>query len=83
MPPTRKTFRKRLKDEGQNLLIELIQLAGFLLILKAGEVLVQWLFHDALVFGIFPKAWLFDAGDVGLIFCFCWRSCVQLLRRKE
>jgi hypothetical protein len=78
-----KSFRARLKEEGQSLLIELIQLAGFLFILKAGEVLVRWLFHDALVFGVLPKEWLFDAGDIGLIFCFCWRSCTRLLRRND
>jgi hypothetical protein len=76
------TFRRRLLEEGQNLLLESIQLIGFLVILKMGELFVRLLFRDALVFGLFPKGWLFDLGDIGLVACFTWRAGLRLLGRE-
>ncbi|NYF51201.1 hypothetical protein [Tunturiibacter gelidoferens] len=73
------TFKAELLHEGQNFLLEFIQLLGFLLILKVGEFLVGLLFHSAFVFGRFPKEWLFDAGDIGLVACFSLRACLRLL----
>jgi hypothetical protein len=78
-PPRRRTFRKRLQDEGESILIELIQLIGFILVLWAGEALVRWTVGDVLLFGKFPMRWLFDAGHIGMVCCFTFRVCRQLL----
>ncbi len=79
---SKKTFKKRLLEEAESQLLEFLQLIGFIVSLKFGEILVGWLFKDDLVFGVFKKSYLFDAGDVGLIFCFCKRSGQRLLGRE-
>ncbi len=75
---SRLKFEKRLRREGENLLIELVQVIGFILVLFLGQLLVHSLFGGKKLFDAFPTEWLFEAGDVGLVACFSIRGCIRL-----
>lgn len=72
------SFVQRLGREGEYLLIELVQLTGFIVILFLGQLLVHLLFGGKKLFDAFPAEWVFESGDVGLVICFSVRSCLRI-----
>ena len=65
------------------MLIEFINVVGFILILFLGQLLVHWLFGGKKLFDLFPTEWLFELGDVGLVTCFSIRGCMRLFGGDE
>lgn len=72
-------FGRRLQRIAEDFVIEFVQLFGFILILSLGERAVHRFFGDSRAFGIVPMEWFFQAGDIGLVLCFSFRACKQLL----
>jgi len=76
-------FRHRLQRQGQGLIIEFVGLISFLLILWAGDRVVNALWGPSLFFehghseGI-PAKWIFDVGDIALVLCFTVRSGMRM-----
>lgn len=68
----------RLRREGEDLLIDLVQILGFIVILYIGDFAVHLLFGEAKLFNEFPTEWLFQSGDVGLVICFSLRGCLRI-----
>ena len=79
---TRRALAARLLDIRDDVAVDFCLLLGFFLSLSVGSFLAEHLFRDALLFGRYPKSWLFDAGDIGLVSCFTYRSCRRLLESK-
>lgn len=77
---SKESLLKRLKAESEGLLIDLLQLIGFILLLWIGELLVNKTVGEVLLFDKYPVRWLFHASDVGLVTCFTIRACRRLLR---
>ncbi|HZL29201.1 MAG TPA: hypothetical protein VFC39_21935 [Acidobacteriaceae bacterium] len=76
----KESLLKRLKAESEGLLIDLLQLIGFILLLWIGEWLVNKTVGEVLLFDKYPVRWLFHGSDVGLVTCFTIRACRRLLR---
>jgi hypothetical protein len=77
----RERFATRLRAVAEDILIEFVALLGSLLTLYAGQRLTVFFFQGALLFGRYPKEYLFDAGDIALICCFTIRSCQKIFRQ--
>ncbi len=67
-----------MREVGNDLIVELVVLLGFLFTLYIGEKAVLFLFQGALLFGKYPVAYLFDGADIALICCFTVRSCQRV-----
>ncbi len=76
-------FGRRLQRQVLGLVIEFVGLIGFLLILWVGDWVVHALWGPVLLLehgtgeGI-PVKWIFDIGDIALVFCFTARSCTRI-----
>ena len=78
--PPKESLLKRLKAESEFLVIDMIQLVGFIVLLWIGESLVNRTVGEILLFDKYPVRWLFHGSDVGLVTCFTIRACRRLLR---